>query len=333
MATRVADERRGRRLLGSLAAQLGFDFGESEPINPAVAPTPRQPRSEDKSAISGSAEPISQVIGLPSWQHPLATHQIKLPTAYIGYHLKRGKRRTIGMSVGMDGLVVQAPRWVGMAEIESVLREKGVWLLAKLSEMQARQNEQLKQRIGWRDGAQFPVLDRAVQVVLNPTHATAPAGGQLQTKAGEPVKWRSDGGWEPETMPPEEPLELHLALPFTAGATQIKDASQAWLMRFSKQVFLSRLDRYAPELGVQYQALRLSSANTRWGSADAKGHIRLNWRLIHGPLSSLDYVVVHELSHLREMNHSAKFWGTVASVLPDYAGERRRLNALQLPVW
>ncbi len=125
MATRVADKRRGRRLLGSLAAQLGFDFGESEPINPAVAPTPRQPRSEDKSAISGSAEPISQVIGLPSWQHPLANHQIKLPTAYIGYHLKRGKRRTIGMSVGMEGLVVQAPRWVGIAEIESVLREKG----------------------------------------------------------------------------------------------------------------------------------------------------------------------------------------------------------------
>jgi predicted metal-dependent hydrolase len=170
-------------------------------------------------------------------------------------------------------------------------------------------------------------------VVLNPTHATAPAGGQLQTKAGAPVMWTTDGGWEPETMAPEEPFELHLALPLTAGATQIKDASQAWLMRFAKQVFLSRLDRYAPELGVQYQALRLSSANTRWGSADAKGHIRLNWRLIHGPLSSLDYVVVHELSHLREMNHSAKFWGTVASVLPDYAGERRRLNALQLPVW
>ncbi len=61
--------------------------------------------------------------------------------------------------------------------------------------------------------------------------------------------WRTDGGWEPETMPPQEPLELHLALPLTAVATQIKDASQAWLMRFAKQVFLSRLDRYAPELG------------------------------------------------------------------------------------
>ena len=333
MAAQIADKRRGRRLLGSLAAQLGFDFGELEPINPAVAPTPLQPRSKDNAPPSEPSEPISQVIGLPSWQHPLATHQIKLPTAYIGYLLKRGKRRTIGMSVGIEGLVVQAPRWVGMTEIESVLREKGLWLLAKLSEMQARHNEQLKQRIEWRDGAQFPVLDRVVQVVLNPTHATAPAGGQLQTKAGVPIIWTTDGGWEPDTIPSEEPLELHLALPLTAGATQIKDASQAWLMRFAKQVFLSRLDRYTPELGVQYQALRLSSANTRWGSADAKGHIRLNWRLIHGPLSSLDYVVVHELSHLREMNHSAKFWGTVASVLPDYAGERRRLNALQLPVW
>lgn len=333
MTTRIASTRRGRRLLGNLAAQLGFDFGQPETA-PQPANSVQQPgQPVDSRYALGSDESMNQVIGMPSWQHPLATHQIKLPTAYIGYHLKRGKRRTIGMSVGVEGLVVQAPRWVGITEIESVVHEKGAWLLTKLSEMQARQNELLKQRIEWRDGVRFPILDRAVQVNLNPTHATAPACGQLQTKAGLPAVWLSDGRWDPETEPHDEPLELHLALPLTASATQIKDVSQAWLMRFAKQVFLSRLDRYAPELGVQYRALRLSSANTRWGSADAEGHIRLNWRLIHGPLSSLDYVVVHELSHLREMNHSARFWGTVASVLPDYAGERRRLNALQLPVW
>jgi predicted metal-dependent hydrolase len=310
---------RRRSLLGDFAAQLGFDFGDSP--KPLLGPP------------GHAAEPLEQVIGLPSWQHPQATHQIKLSTAYIGYHLKRSKRRTIGMSVGMDGVVVQAPRWVGLAEIEAVLAEKGTWLLAKLGEMQTRQKDRLNQRIQWCDGATFPVLDRKVKVVLNPTHATAQAGGQLQTIDGTPVGWVAAAEWSDPPMDPAQPLTLHLALPRAASEVQIRDAVQAWLMRFAHQVFTARLDRYAPELGVTYTVLRLSSANTRWGSADVKGQIRLNWRLIHGPLSALDYVVVHELSHLREMNHSPKFWGTVASVLPDYAGERRRLNALQLPVW
>ena len=77
----------------------------------------------------------------------------------------------------------------------------------------------------------------------------------------------------------------------------------------------------------------MSSAATRWGSASADGSIRLNWRLVHFALPVIDYVVAHELAHLREMNHSPAFWDVVRSVLPDYEHSRLTLRDGQVPVF
>ena len=77
----------------------------------------------------------------------------------------------------------------------------------------------------------------------------------------------------------------------------------------------------------------MSSANTRWGSAKADGSIRLNWRLLHYRPAIIDYVVAHELAHLRVMDHSPRFWDTVATVVPDYAQLRSRLRDEPAPLW
>jgi predicted metal-dependent hydrolase len=128
-------------------------------------------------------------------------------------------------------------------------------------------------------------------------------------------------------------LTLHVALPHTAKADQIRDAVQAWLMRQAKRIFTERLDHFAPRLGVRWAKLSLSSAGTRWGSASSSGSIRLNWRLIHFSLPVIDYVVAHELSHLRVMDHSPRFWETVAMLIPDYAERRERLKDDAIPRW
>jgi predicted metal-dependent hydrolase len=122
-------------------------------------------------------------------------------------------------------------------------------------------------------------------------------------------------------------------LPHHASPDQIRDVVQAWLMRQAKQVFQERLDHFAPMLGVQWKKLALSNAGTRWGSAKSDGSIRLNWRLVHFNMSVVDYVVAHELSHLREMNHSPRFWDTVQSVLPNYAALRQQLKNETAPRW
>ena len=95
---------------------------------------------------------------------------------------------------------------------------------------------------------------------------------------------------------------------------QIRDAVQSWFQRQAKRIFEERCRHFAARLGVRMTRLSLSSAATRWGSAGADGAIRLHWRLVHFALPTIDYVVAHELAHLREMNHSAAFWDVVRSV-------------------
>ena len=156
-------------------------------------------------------------------------------------------------------------------------------------------------------------------MVLDPRHAFDDVGAVLHSDA--------------QTLPGVTGMTLHVGLPHTASADQIRDAVQAWLMRQAKRLFEERLNHYAPQLGVQWRKLGLSSAGTRWGTAHSDGSIRLNWRLIHFRLPVIDYVVAHELSHLRVMDHSPRFWDTVRTVVPDYAQLRGQLKDEALPRW
>ena len=124
---------------------------------------------------------------------------------------------------------------------------------------------------------------------------------------------------------------LRLGLPHDAVGTQIRDAAEAWLQREARMLFAERAEHYARKLGVVVKRVSLSSARTRWGSASADGSIRLHWRLMHFSLDIIDYVVAHELAHLREMNHSPAFWDVVRSILPEYEPARDHLRRVVIP--
>lgn len=276
--------------------QLALDFfAPPPPPEPSAPPAPLVP--------AGSAVRFS---------HPQANRQALLGPAVVDYLFKRAKRRSIGFVVAADGLVVSAPRWVPLAEVDNAVRDKSGWILRKLGEAQDRQQRMSQARIVWQDGAELPFLGQRIRLVLDPSHRFAGSGGAA--------------------LDAERGL-LQLALPGSAAPEQIRDTVQAWLMRQAKHLFTERLQHYAPQLGVQWTRLTLSSAGTRWGSASSSGAIRLNWRLIHLRLSIIDYVVVHELSHLRVMDHSPRFWDTVASIVPDYAALRGQLKDEPIPQW
>ena len=103
-----------------------------------------------------------------------------------------------------------------------------------------------------------------------------------------------------------------------------------WYRRHAHSNFSGRIGEFAPRLDVAAPRLFLSSARTRWGSCNAKREVRLNWRLIQAAQSTIDYVVVHELAHLIEMNHSRRFWRLVASVCPHYREACAELNRMGL---
>ncbi|MFD0669444.1 M48 family metallopeptidase [Ramlibacter sp. MAHUQ-53] len=299
-------------------APAAFPASTPSPAPAGVTPTgaPRVPTASAPAAPP--AEPLSRVLEPVRFAHPRANRESLLEGTRVAYELRRARRRTIGFSVGAEGLTVSAPQWVTLREIEDALRHKSAWIVRKLAEMRDRDARLEGARIEWRDGAVLPFLGEDVIVVLDPRHGFE-GGGVLHTDA--------------QALPGVPRLTLHLGLSQQAGPVQIRDAAQAWLMRQARRLFTERLEHYAPQLGVRWTKLSLSSAATRWGTASADGAIRLNWRLVHFRLPVIDYVVVHELSHLRVMDHSPRFWETVGTVVPDYAALRAELRADPLPPW
>ena len=283
------------------------------------------------------SEPLGQVLPKAQYIHPRATRRIQLGTTDVAYAFRRSKRRTIGMAVGPDGLEVSAPRWVTLGEVESALREKGDWIARKLVEMSERQQQLGAARIVWCDGVVIPYLGDQLQVVLDSTAVLKKSSAQLELAPASAAENRQPcGPDEASDALSHAHIQIHtlrLGLPLNAQPEQIRDAVQAWLMRQAKALFTERLHHFAPQLGVQWQRLSLSSAATRWGSASAQGAIRLNWRLVHHKLAVIDYVVAHELSHLRVMDHSPRFWDTVRTVVPDYPELRAQLRDEALPTW
>jgi predicted metal-dependent hydrolase len=281
------------QLVLDLFAPTGQTPQANSPPTPSQHPSPRAP----------SAPPNEP-------QGP-RVRQVVLAQETVSYVLVRARRRTIGMLVGPDGLEVRAPRWVSLREIEAALQEKAAWIVRKLAEVRDLKRRQMAQAIDWREGATFPYLGRAVRLSLG---AGPEPGDGMQSR---PPKLVSDDSGE---------SVLYLGLPPQAQATQLRDAVQSWLMRQARAYFTERLDHYAAQAGVRWSALALSGARTRWGSASADGRIRLNWRLMHLRPALIDYVVVHELSHLKVMDHSPSFWDAVGRVMPDYPARRKELR-------
>ena len=295
--------------------QLVLDF-----LSPPPEPAPTSVRKARPTVPRSPLSPSTQVSGLvhpeaPSNSsvvvssevaiaHPKANRETVLEGMRVAYLFQRVRRRSIGFVVGPDGLEVRAPKWVTLKEVEMGLQERGEWVLRKWAELQERQKN--IRQIEWREGASLDYLGAPLHLHLSPQNGRSELNDQRQ---------------------------LLLALPHNAEASQIRDAVQAWLMREAKALFEQRLNHFAPLMGVQWRRLSLSNAGSRWGSARVDGAIRLNWRLIHLKPEAIDYVVVHELAHLHEMNHSPAFWKVVADILPDHLERRKALQKENLANW
>ncbi|MBL8480774.1 MAG: M48 family metallopeptidase [Rhodocyclaceae bacterium] len=222
-----------------------------------------------------------------------------LPSITLGdqtlvYRLRRSQRRSIGLRIGDDGLTVSAPHWVGQADIDRALIEKGRWILRKLHEWRART---VAPQAHWQMGARLAYLGQPLLLVPGSARSVQCAHG-----------------------------ELRLPLPADAPAARVHACACAWLRTEALLTFHARTDRLATAHGLKPLRIVLSAASTLWGSCTARGVVRLNWRLIHHPLHLIDYVIAHELAHLAEMNHSPAFWAQVARMDPDYAAARAELR-------
>ena len=298
------------------SSQLSLFEASAPPLAATPVREPGGPRAvspEAAPARPGAAPRRGEFAPL-QFIHPQAEREIVLGEHRVGYALRRARRRSIGFVVSPEGLQVNAPRWVSLQNIDTAVQSKSGWILRKLQEQRERARRVEASRIEWRDGASLPFLGETVILVLDPRVAGAVLNADAQALPGVPR------------------LTLHVGLPQAAEPEQIRDVVQSWLQRQALRIFTERCQHFAATLGVRMTRLSLSAAQTRWGSASADGSIRLNWRLVHFGLRVIDYVVAHELAHLREMNHSAAFWDVVRSVVPDYESLRSTLKEVPVPV-
>jgi len=245
----------------------------------------------------------------PQLTGDLDKRQLLVGEYILEYVLKRSSRHSIGFTVDDTGLYVTAPKRCSLADIDNAIRAKQHWILSKLDERRQRRAARLeKPPIVWDDGARLPYLGEEITLRLYQA---------------------------PRNRTEFDPVAMELSMGLVQGATEqlLKERVKNWYKAQAEGLFQQRLDLYAARLGVQYAGFSLSSADTRWGSCTAQRTIRLNWKLMHFSLPLVDYVVAHELAHILEMNHSARFWANVGRIYPQYeeAKQLLRKRAAELP--
>jgi predicted metal-dependent hydrolase len=230
-------------------------------------------------------------------QQVVGRGHLALDGRIVTYTIKRSiRRRVISILVDEDGVRVGAPWNAPQTAIEGLLRRHARWVLRKLAEWDERRPPPRR----WSDGEALMLLGDRLTLRVTPSSTPRPIhvlGSDIViAAAGE-------------------------------SARSVGSRVQEWLREQALCCFADRVRHFRLAAGIPMSPeVFLSSARTRWGSCHVSGRIRLNWRLVQMPLRLIDYVVAHEVAHLVEMNHSQRFWRTVAGMVPDYAARRRELR-------
>ena len=198
---------------------------------------------------------------------------------------------------------MSAPPWASTGEIKAFVDLNRAWIEDKVAAVERVLAAHPGSR-RLRDGAHVPYLGRLVPLSIGKGRAQRPQ-----------VAWRE--GFV-VSVPPGLDENEEEAL--------VEEALRRWLRRQAGIEAKAIVDRHGPTHGLTPSAIRIKDQKQLWGSCTARGAINLNWRLIFAPPPVLEYVVVHELCHLRVRNHQKEFWRLVAEVLPDYGPQRRWLK-------
>lgn len=205
----------------------------------------------------------------------------------------RSRRRTIGLEVTPAAtLIVRAPLLAPAVYIEEIIRQKSSWIVRKLDEMKRRPRPPCHE---YTEGELFFFLGRAY-----PLHIMEDASMTIE---------RSDRLYVSRTLMPD-----------------IRNELKRWYREEAHKEIQARCMWFSMKTGHVPASVRITDAKQRWGSCTHKGGLNFSWRLIQAPPEIVDYVVVHELVHISQPDHSKKFWAKVREIMPDYVRQRKWLR-------
>jgi predicted metal-dependent hydrolase len=203
----------------------------------------------------------------------------------LDYKLIYSKRKTIAVTVERDrSVVVRAPEGIDASEVRTAVAAKKLWIYEKLRHPQ-------------KYGKSVP----AKEFVSGETVLYLGRSYRLEVQKGEE--------------------DIRFVGKFVVtGATRDRANSlfAKWYRARANEQISERVARHARNLGVQFNAVHVTDLKYRWGSCTPKNNLNFNWKLIQAPVFVIDYVIVHELAHLLEDNHTPRFWTIVKAQIPDY---------------
>ncbi len=217
--------------------------------------------------------------------------------------LIRSKRKSVCLTITNDArLVVRAPLRLSLKEIEKLVLEKKSWIDIKKKQVLERENR--AKHFSVEPGGEVPYLGETLRIIT--------------TDKVKSIKLE-DGV---------------LLFPFH-DQNQADLVLSKWYKKQAKDILTRRLAELSRTYGIPYEACRITSARKRWGSCSSRNHIHLTWRLIMATPLAIDYVIVHELCHVVQKNHSSAFWQKVGEIMPDFVEHRNWLktNAFILDIF
>jgi predicted metal-dependent hydrolase len=224
--------------------------------------------------------------------------QVVLNGEAVDYRLIRARRRSIGMEVHLDGLTVRAPLRIALREIEAALGERAKWILDSLAQWRSRRRDVMPRE--WKSGASIAFRGDTLALALHPSRRAGVAA---------------------------DLFHLVVRHPHAHDEHMVAQCVVDWLREQAQALVAPRVMHHVRRIGLRTApSVRLSNARCEWGSCNARGDIRLNWRLVQLPPALAEYVVAHEVAHIVELNHSRRFWDLVESLLPGHAALRRELD-------
>ena len=214
----------------------------------------------------------------------------------IEYILTRSKRKTVALYIRNGGVEVRAPLKMPVADIDKFVASKEKWIQTKLAQSTERAEQRENFTLAYGDtvtyrGRPYPII----------------------VKDGGQIGFDDERFYLPPDLTPE----------------QVKHACVQIYRMLAKRDLTDKVLSFAKQMNVMPISVKINGATTRWGSCSNKKSLNFSWRLIMADDDVIDYVVVHELAHITEMNHSARFWAIVSGILPDYKERQNRLKALQ----
>ena len=293
------------------ALKENFLDGEFDP-----PPSPPELTARDESVAGGSFVGDGGQISMPisrvrTRQTSSEERSVCIEGELISYSLQRSRRRrrTIQLQVDAEsGFKLMVPHTMTEPEIEEFLLKRSKWILKHRPDQ-----DDVGEVVDWSTGGAAMYRGRRVELIVGERDSGDP-GRDLPPTVAKSL----EGDQIAVTIPPN--------MNDGRKGEVVRELMTSWFRQEAWDHLSARIVEFGTLMGVQPRQLKLSNAKRRWGSCSAKQSINLNWRLILLDDCLIDYVVVHELAHLVELNHSADFWRVVEGVIPNHRELRRRLR-------